>query len=219
MAIRAAIFDMDGLLIDSEPLWQQAAEEVFQQYHLKITLKQYETTTGLRTKEFIEHWFNHFKLQEHLQPRAVDDIIELVKEKIQRQPSVMPGVQHIIEYFLKKNCAIGLATSSPRVLADVVIDQLGIRKVLGAISTAEHLPFGKPHPQVYINCAAALTVSPTDCICFEDSFNGLISAKAARMKCVVVPANHLSNDARWGAADLKISSLQNFNDLLIQHLV
>lgn len=219
MAIQAAIFDMDGLLIDSEPLWRQAAEEVFLPYNIKLTVKQYETTTGLRTKEFIEYWFNYFKLQEHLQPKAVDDIIDLVKEKVQRHPTVMPGVQHIIEYFLKKNCAIGLATSSPRMLADVVIDQLGIRKLLGAIATAEHLPYGKPHPQVYINCAAALMVPPTNCICFEDSFNGMIAAQAARMKCVVVPARHVTNDARWGAADLKISSLQNFNDLLLQHLL
>ncbi len=219
MAIEAAIFDMDGLLIDSEPLWQQAADEILQQYHLKLTTKQYDTTTGLRTREFINHWFTHFKLADHLQPKAVDDIIELVKGKIQRHPSVMPGVQYIIEYFLKKDYVIGLATSSPRILADVVINQLGIRKVLGAIATAEDLPHGKPHPQVYINCAAALMVPPTNCICFEDSFNGLIAAKAARMKCVVVPTGHLTNDVRWGAADLKISSLQNFNDLLLQHLI
>ena len=219
MAIKAAIFDMDGLLIDSEPLWQQAADEILQQFNQKLTAKQYDTTTGLRTKEFIEHWFNYFKLPEHLQPKAVDEIIELVKEKIIKHQSVMPGVQHIIEYFLKKDCVIGLATSSPRSFADVVIDKLGIRKILGAISTAEHLPYGKPHPQVYINCAAALMVPATECICFEDSFNGVIAAKAARMKCVVVPAGRLANDAKWGAADLKISSLQNFNDLLIQHLI
>ena len=219
MVIKAAIFDMDGLLIDSEPLWQQAADEILQQFNQKLTAKQYDTTTGLRTKEFIEHWFNHFKLPEHLQPKAVDEIIELVKEKIIKHQSVMPGVQHIIEYFLKKDCVIGLATSSPRSVADVVIDKLGIRKILGAISTAEHLPYGKPHPQVYINCAAALMVPATECICFEDSFNGVIAAKAARMKCVVVPAGRLANDAKWGAADLKISSLQNFNDLLIQHLI
>ncbi|MEO7311422.1 MAG: hexitol phosphatase HxpB [Chitinophagaceae bacterium] len=219
MAIKAAIFDMDGLLIDSEPLWQQAAFEVFAGYNKSITLKQYETVTGLRTKEFIEHWFTYFGLPEHLQPKAVDDIFELVKEKISKHPSIMPGVQYIIEYFLKKDCRIGIATSSPKLIADMVIELMGIRKVLDAISTAEHLPYGKPHPQVYINCAAALMVPATECICFEDSFNGLIAAKAARMKCVVVPAGHLASDHRWGAADLKISSLQNFNDLLIQHLL
>jgi len=219
MAIQAAIFDMDGLLINSEPLWKQAADEILQQFDIRLTNKQYDTTTGLRTKEFIAHWFNHFKLPEHLQPKATDDIIDLVTEKVKSHPSIMPGVQHIIEYFLKKECSIGIATSSPKSLADVIIDLMGIRPVLGAISTAEHLPYGKPHPQVYINCAAALMVPTSDCISFEDSFNGMIAAKAAKMKCVVVPTGHLTNDAKWGAADLKISSLQNFNDLLMNHLL
>lgn len=219
MAIKAVIFDMDGLLINSEPLWKQAADEILQKFNVKLTSKQYDLTTGLRTKEFITHWFHHFQLPEHLQPEAVDDIINLVKAKVKDHPSFMPGVQYIIEYFLKKQYSIGIATSSPKSLADMVIDLIGIRSILGAVSTAEHLPYGKPHPQVYINCAAALMVPATDCLCFEDSFNGMIAAKAARMKCVVVPTGHLANDSRWGAADLKISSLQNFNDLLMNHLL
>jgi mannitol-1-/sugar-/sorbitol-6-/2-deoxyglucose-6-phosphatase len=219
MNIKAAIFDMDGLLVDSEPLWQQAADEILKEYKLKLTPKNYDTTTGLRTKEFINHWFTHFNIPEYLQPKAVDDITDLVKEKIEHHVGIMPGVAYIIDYCLKKNFTIGIATSSARAIADVVIKKLGIGSVLSAISTAEHLPYGKPHPQVYLNCAAALMVAPTDCICFEDSYNGMIAAKAARMKCIVVPTGHLMNDAKWGAADLKISSLQNFNDLLMHHLM
>lgn len=218
MVISAVIFDMDGLLIDSEPLWQEAAHEVMHPFGVKLSVKEYETTTGLRTKEFIDHWFRHFDLPQHLQPLAVNDIVDRVKTKILQRGMVMPGVPYIIDYFLKKECTIGIATSSPQVLADAVIDMLGIRRVVSAVSTAEHLDYGKPHPQVYLNCAAALLVPPQECLCFEDSFNGLIAAKAARMKCIVVPAGHQLNDVRWGAAELKISSLQNFNDLLLQHL-
>lgn len=218
MVIKAVIFDMDGLLIDSEPLWQEAALEVLQPFSVKLSIKEYETTTGLRTKEFIEHWFRHFDLPHHLQPLAVTDIVDRVKNKILQRGMVMPGVPYIIDYFLKKECLIGIATSSPQILADAVVEILGIGKVVSAVSTAEHLDYGKPHPQVYLNCAAALMVSPQECLCFEDSFNGLIAAKAARMKCIMVPSGHQVNDARWGAADLKISSLQNFNDILLQHL-
>jgi sugar-phosphatase len=71
---------------------------------------------------------------------------------------------------------------------------------------------------VYLDCASLLNASANECLCFEDSFNGMIAAKAARMKCVVVPAMHDSKDLRFNAADLKISSLQNFNDLLMQSL-
>ena len=89
----------------------------------------------------------------------------------------------------------------------------GIQNYLQATSSAQDLPLGKPHPQVYLNCAAQLNSQAIKCICFEDSFNGLIAAKSARMKCVIVPHISQNKDERWGAADLKISSLQNFGEL------
>jgi mannitol-1-/sugar-/sorbitol-6-/2-deoxyglucose-6-phosphatase len=89
----------------------------------------------------------------------------------------------------------------------------GIGPYLSATASAENLPYGKPHPQVYLDCAAALNSNPTSCICFEDSFNGMIAAKAARMKCVVVPHYSQLKDEKWAAADLKLSSLQNFGEL------
>ena len=130
----------------------------------------------------------------------------------------MPGVAHIFNFFLERNFKIGLATSSPPELIDVVVDLLGIRTHLQAISSAESLAFGKPHPEVYLNCAEKLDVQPAQCICFEDSFNGMIAAKAAKMKCVIVPAIQEAKNPAWEAADLKISTLANFNELLIESL-
>jgi len=100
----------------------------------------------------------------------------------------------------------------------VVIDKLAIRPYLNAIGSAELLQYGKPHPQVYLDCASALNSMPIECICFEDSFNGMIAAKAAKMKCVVVPSAHESQHPKFGAADLRLSSLANFNGLLLTTL-
>jgi beta-phosphoglucomutase-like phosphatase (HAD superfamily) len=125
----------------------------------------------------------------------------------------MPGVHHNFDFFVKKNFKIGLATSSPPALIDLVVGMTGIKRYLHATSSAEDLAFGKPHPQVYLNCAETLKSKPVECICFEDSFNGMISVKAARMKCVIVPHASQAKDERWGAADLKLSSLQNFGEL------
>jgi HAD superfamily hydrolase (TIGR01509 family) len=218
MQIDTVIFDMDGLLIDSEPLWLEAGTEVMANYGKKLTAAQYETTIGLRTKEWIEHWFRFFSIPEHTSDAAVALILQLVEEKIKEKGKALPGVEYIFQYFAAKNFKIGLATSSPMQLANVVVDKLGIRKYLQVITSAENLPFGKPHPQVYMECAEALESHTSTCLCFEDSFNGLIAAKAAKMKCVVVPAYNQLQQNRWGAADLKISSLQNFNDLLIVRL-
>ena len=103
-------------------------------------------------------------------------------------------------------------------VVDTVIDMLGIRNYLQAIASAEHLALGKPHPQVYLDCVAALGSNPLECLCFEDSFNGMIAAKAARIKCVIVPSALDYQHQKWSAADLKISSLNNFNELLLQSL-
>lgn len=218
MRFNTVIFDMDGLLIDSEPLWNEAADEIFKQYGISISPDQYSTTTGMRIKEFVLYWFRANSIPVENAALAEERIIQLVIKKVQAKGKAMQGLQHIFNFFISRQYKIGLASSSPMTLIDVVIDKLGIRNYLNAICSAAHLPYGKPHPQVYLDCASALNSAPHECICFEDSFNGLIAAKAAGMKCVVIPAQHDSNKAKFSAADLKISSLQNFNDLLLHTL-
>ncbi len=209
---------MDGLLIDSEPLWGEAAEETFKPYGFKLTPAQYATTTGMRTKEFVEVWFHHYKIDNRFLDIAIKDILDSVVHKVATKGKPMQGIEHIFNFFISRNFKIGLATSSGTPLIDVVVDKLGIRKHLHAIESAADLPFGKPHPQVYLNCAEKLNSHPTACICFEDSFNGMIAAKAARMKCVVVPSAEDHQNVKFNAADLKLSSLQNFNELLMHSL-
>jgi len=218
MRIEAVIFDIDGLLIDSEPLWNEAADEIFAQFGIKLTEQQYLSTTGLRTKEFVDWWFNHFKKDLQLAEVAENQIIETVLDKIEKKGTMMKGVHNIINFFHEKKLPMGLATSSPPQLIDLVLKMLGITPYITATASAQHLPYGKPHPQVYLDCAKKLNINPTTCLCFEDSFNGMIAAKAARMKCVVVPAHHQLKEERWAASDLKLSSLQNFGELHFEAL-
>ncbi|MEP7106834.1 MAG: hexitol phosphatase HxpB [Ferruginibacter sp.] len=218
MKLNTVIFDMDGLLIDSEPLWNEAADETFQRHGFCLTTAQHTTTTGMRTKEFIELWFDHYKISREHVHIAEEEISQSVINKVAAKGKAMQGVGQIFNFFIERNFKIGLATSSGTPLIDTVVDKLGIRRYLHAITSAAELLYGKPHPQVYINCAEQLESSPLECICFEDSFNGMIAAKAARMKCVVVPASHESQHVKFNAADLKLSSLQNFNELLLQTL-
>lgn len=213
MHFDTVIFDIDGLLIDSEPLWNEAATEVFAQYGVTLTAEQYNTTTGLRTKEFIEHWFSLFQIESGEFERAEKEVVATVLRKIEQKGKMMPGVAYIFDFFSKKGFKIGLATSSPPALIELVMEMIGIRDFVQATASAEGLPYGKPHPQVYLDCAALLNSKPVNCICFEDSFNGLIAAKAARMTCVIVPHPSQAKEDRWGAADLKLSSLQNFGEL------
>ena len=209
----AVIFDIDGLLINSEPLWNQAAAEIFRQYGIILTEEQYALTTGLRSKEFVTHWLLQHKIPSTEFERVEDKIVQLALKLIDKDATLMPGVEHIFQFFLKRDFKIGLATSSPAELIAWVKDKLGIRSFIQASCSAQHLPYAKPHPQVYLDCAAALHVSPLACICFEDSVYGMTAAKAARMTCVVVPSAEHIKLPHWGLADLKLSSLQNFGDL------
>jgi beta-phosphoglucomutase-like phosphatase (HAD superfamily) len=218
MQLNTVIFDMDGLLIDSEPLWNEAATEIFSRYNIHLTPQQYATTTGMRTKEFIHWWFSYFKIPIKELALVEDQIIEKVIELVIQKGKPMPGLPHIFNFFVDRNFKLGLASSSPANLINVVVDQLQIRNHLHAITSAAELQYGKPHPEVYLNCAAELGSSPIECICFEDSFPGMLAVKAASMKCVVVPDPTRNKDPKWSTADLKISSLQNFNELLLQSL-
>lgn len=218
MKYNTVIFDMDGLLIDSEPLWKEAADKLLHDFGVSLTEKQYSITTGLRTKEFLEHWFVHFGISTTNLPdvenKIVNDVINLVKLK----GKPMPGVEYIFNFFLNLHFKIGMATSSPQSLIDIVIEKLGIAAYINAVSSAAELEYGKPHPEVYLKCADKIQSSPSQCLCFEDSFNGMIAAKAAKMKCIVVPSPNDFKRLVWDAADLKISTLQNFNNLLLQGL-
>lgn len=216
MKLNTVIFDMDGLLIDSEPIWNEAADKIFQPFGFRLTPAQHATTTGMRTKELVAWWFSQYKIPAEHAPTTEQAIFQYVVDTMQNKGKAMQGVAHIFNFFINKNFKIGLATSSGLPLINVVTEKLGIGKFLHAISSAADLEYGKPHPQVYINCAEKLNSSPMECLCFEDSFNGMIAAKAARMKCVVVPAHHERQNPKFNGADLKISSLQNFNELLLQ---
>ncbi len=219
MKITTAIFDMDGLLIDSEPLWYEAALESMARFGVHMNQEEYNQTTGLRTKEFLHHWFSVFGIDHGLSGEMESDITRRVIEKVKLSGSAMDGVNEVIGLVKHMGLKIGLASSSPQALIEAVLEKINLKAHFSITTSAEHLPFGKPHPQVFINCAAELKSMPVECICFEDSFNGLIAAKAARMKCILVPHPDQFDDVKWNIADLKLHTLSVMNQEHLQKLI
>jgi sugar-phosphatase len=211
MKIDTVIFDMDGLLIDSEPLWYEAAKELLKKFNTSINEDDYNQTTGLRTPEFLHHWFSVFGIDHRHIKEAEVDIIERVINKVQEKGQMMKGVESALKIITEKGFKIGLASSSPFNVIEAVLAKMNLAGHFMALSSAEHLPYGKPNPQVFLDCADALNSHPTSCICIEDSFNGLIAAKAARMKCIIVPHPSQFEMERWNIADLKLTSLDALN--------
>jgi sugar-phosphatase len=219
MKITTAIFDMDGLLINSEPFWHEAAQECLMKFGMTIGEEQYVETTGLRTKEFLQHWFDVFDIDQAHIPNTEKEITDLVITKVMESGAMMDGVAEAMELVKQSSLKVGLASSSPLALINAVLEKINMEHYFSAICSAEFLPYGKPNPQVFINCAVALSSHPAACICFEDSFNGMIAAKAARMKCIVVPHPDQYHQERWNIADLRLNSLrsltiQDFNALV-----
>lgn len=211
MKLKAVIFDMDGLLIDSEPLWREAGCETLAAFDHELSHEQYESSTGLRTEEWVDYWFQVFQIDPSRAGEAVEMIIDKAIEKIDAHAPIMPGAHQAIATAKKQGLRVGLATSSPMRLVDVVLQKYFSTNTFDAICSAELLPYGKPHPAVYINCATALQVPPLACIALEDSFNGMIAAKAARMQCIVVPAPEGYHLPKWSAADKKVASLEEID--------
>lgn len=218
MKLNTVIFDMDGLLINSEPFWEKAGTEVLAGYGATLTPDLYKHTTGLRTTEWLQWWFQWFKIDKNHIPTATQKLNNIALKSIINEAEPMPGAVEIVNFFKSKGFTIGLASSSPTALIEAVIQKLNIGAAITAYTSAENLQHGKPHPEVYLNCASILNVSALECVCIEDSVNGMIAAKAARMKCVVVPAPENYADKRYGLADLMLPSLKEFNDTHLETL-
>ena len=211
MKINTVIFDMDGLLIDSEPLWFEAATEIMQNFGIVLSQEEYNTSTGLRTKEFLHYWFTYFQKDLTNLAEIEKNITELVISKVITKGDAMNGVNHAIQLVQSLGLKIGLASSSPIKLINTVVEKINLKNIFSIITSAEHLPFGKPHPEVFLQCAEKLNSHPIECVCIEDSFNGMIAAKAGRMKCIIVPTPLQFDDNRWHAADLKLKDLSQLN--------
>ncbi len=183
----AVIFDMDGVLIDSEPVWKIAMGEVFHSVGCPLTVKDFQQTVGLRIDEVINYWYKHSPWEEvspeEVEQRIVDKMVELISAN--GKPLI--GVLETLMYLKHKKIKIGLATSSYTVLIDCVLETLSIKEYFDFTHSAEHESYGKPHPAVYLTTAEKLGVNPLKCLVIEDSINGVISGKAARMKVVCIP--------------------------------
>lgn len=205
----AVIFDMDGVLTDSEPLWKIAMEEVFHAVGCKLTRQDFQKTVGLRIDEVCEFWYRQ-AAWEGATPKEVEDkIMFRMVELIHENGEPLPGVLETTAYLRERGMKIGLATSSYTVLIDAVLDTLKIRDRFDVIHSAENEQYGKPHPAVYIHVAERFAVDPTRCLVIEDSLNGVISGKAAKMKVVCIPEKTHHPEPKLMVADYL------FDDMLL----
>lgn len=203
----AVIFDMDGVLIDSEPLWKIAMEEVFQDVGCALTRADFQKTVGLRIDEVVRYWYRHVGWS-GFTPTAVEEaIVTRMVSLINQQGSPLPGVLETLHFLSQNEIKIGLATSSYEVLIDAVLESIQARTYFDVTHSAQHEAFGKPHPAVYLTTAQRLGVEPQKCLVIEDSLNGIISAKAAGMHVVCIPEKTHHPEPKLIIADYRHESM------------
>lgn len=216
--INTVLFDMDGLLLDTEPLWGISMLRVAEKHNIPITRERFKETTGLRIYEVTDYWSLKFpwqgKTAEQVAEEILDDIISLSRT----DGKVLPGVEQVLQLLKENNFKIGLASSSPARMINALVEHFGIKDYFDCITSADAVELGKPHPAVFLHCAENLGSSPLQCLVLEDSVNGMIAAKAARMKVVVVPDDIHFDDPRFALADAKLKSLEDFEVEMIKSL-
>ncbi|MCX6766921.1 MAG: hexitol phosphatase HxpB [Candidatus Moranbacteria bacterium] len=217
--IKAVIFDMDGLLIDSEPLWHEAEVEAAKLAGIDLTKKQFLDGTGLKSDKIVDQWFNNIKPWTNPSKKEVEEeLVSSLIARVKERGAPKPGALKILELMKKKNLKMALASSSRMSIIDAAVEKLGIRHYFDELYSAEFEEHGKPHPGVYLTTAKMLDIAPDSCLAFEDSFNGLLAAKSARMKCVSVPDESIQGDKRLTIADVVLNSLEDFNDEVWERL-
>jgi sugar-phosphatase len=204
----AVIFDMDGVLIDSEPYWKLAEIEVFATVGVDYPRYGGAHTVGLRIDEVVDFVYQRAPWQGKSQEQIVAEIIERMRCFILDEGEALPGVYSAIEKIHALSIPMAIATSSFEVLMHAVLEKLDIAHFFSVTQSAEKLPFGKPHPEVYLKAAQRLGVPPEKCLVIEDSVNGIIAAKAAKMKVLVVPEKTHAIDPRFVLGDYYLESLE-----------
>jgi HAD superfamily hydrolase (TIGR01509 family) len=222
VAVDAVVLDMDGLLIDTEPVWRVAESAVLAGLGISLSESDLLDSTGQPIDELVRGWRRRRSRHNGRGPEPTDaevaeQIIDQVIAHVRAEGQPMPGVAATIARFERYGLALAIASSSPLRLIDAVCDRLGLAGIRVRCS-GEDEARGKPAPDVYLTAARRLGVSPASCLALEDSPHGIAAAKSAGMRCVAVPDPLLAADPRYREADLVIGSLTELNEAALRLL-
>ncbi|MDQ6853094.1 MAG: HAD family phosphatase [Actinomycetota bacterium] len=213
----AVVFDLDGVLIDSEQVWNKAREELVRErggtWHEHATADM----MGMSSKEWSRYM--HDRLGVPMEPAAIND--EVVRRVMSIYEQGLPLLPHAVDTVreLAARWPLGLASSSNRPIIELVLERSGLAPCFAVVVSSEEVDRGKPAPDVYLAVARGLGVDPKDCVAIEDSTNGIKSAVAAGMRTIAVPNPHFppADDALATAA-VVVQSLAEVTPELVASL-
>ena len=188
MIIKALIFDMDGLMIDSERLYFQTEREMARKFNKTVEDKTLWKMMGRNPIESMKIFVRELGLSlSSEEALGMRNLIMLNKLKTDLKP--MPGLHHILDAFSGR-LKMAVCTGAQEEFLDIVVDQLEIRNYFDALQSSDEIQKGKPHPEIYLKTCRKLKLSPKDCVVIEDSSNGALAGKHAGCYVIAVPSEY-----------------------------
>jgi sugar-phosphatase len=210
-SVEAVIFDMDGLLVDSEPFWRRVERDVFAELGKDISHHLgHGHTMGLRVDEAIAYLCDAVGLVGHDVEAIASAVVDGMVDAIWNEAQLLPGVVEVLDACVEAGLPVALASGSTPPVIAAVLDRFGLRRYFERhIYSAVDDAYGKPNPAIFLRAAEGLGAAPTACAVFEDSLNGCIAAKAARMVTIAIPHSDDAGDPRFSIADAVCASLSD----------
>jgi mannitol-1-/sugar-/sorbitol-6-/2-deoxyglucose-6-phosphatase len=214
----ASIFDMDGLLIDSEILWHEAETEILGRLGVPIARDGVRNTKGMFVGEVTEHWYALYPWEGPSPDEVAVTIVDRVIELVLRRGELKPGAEHAIDLCARRGLSLAVASSSEYRLIEAALRHFDLRDRFAFVHSAQDEDFGKPHPAVFLTTAVRLGAPPKQCLVWEDAPAGVLAAKAASMACIAVPEPAEAHHPAFALADLVVSSLGDVDDTHLDDL-
>ncbi|WP_335966636.1 HAD family phosphatase [Galbibacter sp. PAP.153] len=205
------IFDMDGVIVDSEPVHQEILNKVFQELNLEFSVAYHHTLVGMAAIPMWEKIRTDFSIETNARELMNFHKEFLFIEMGKRKIAPVPGVIDLLLRLKKMGISISLASSSPLKLINLFIDQLEIRSYFDYLISGENIERSKPFPDIFLKVANEYGVSPDKFVVIEDSHNGVRAAKAAKMTCIGYK-NPNSGNQDLSPADIIITSFTKLTD-------
>lgn len=202
--LRALIFDMDGLMVDSERLYLEVERDMARRFHKEFSLATWEKMMGLKPTEGIRVFVEALRLP--LSPEKALAMRDTeMRKKYRDEVEPMPGLFHILGAF-DGRLKLAVGTGAQREFLEIVVDRLGIRNRFSVLQSSDEIEKGKPDPGIYLACCRKLGFEPRECAVLEDCENGALAAARAGCYTIVVPTEH-SRHQDFGCADYVAADL------------